>query len=95
MNKTDQDYFRCEVLLKSMTGNENSIAVAGLGTKDEYQVMPDEVKDQDFFDWYCETYPNEQFFSNIYECVVRYATIKKWYDLGNRGRMIVDHLLSA
>lgn len=85
MRTTDQDHLNCIIFLNTTIGTRHSIAVGGMDLgKDEFQVMPDDFEDQDFFDWYCETYPDDQFFVNIYECVVRYAIIKKWYDGGNR-----------
>lgn len=92
MTKEDQDYNLCELFLQSITGNINSIAVGGEGKIDAYQVMPDEEKDQDFFDWYCHVYPNDQFFTNIYECVVRYVIIKRWYDSGGRTKLDYNFL---
>lgn len=87
MDKSDQDCQRCTVFLNLITGKEHSIAVGGEGVEDEYQVMPDTLDEQDFFDWYCDTYPEKQFFKNVYECVLRYVTIRAWYLAGNRTEL--------
>lgn len=85
MKKTDRDYLICEAFLRTITGNSNSIAIGDEGGE-VFQIMPDESHDQDFFDWYCGEFPDAQFFSNIYEAVVRYTLIKKIYDTGYRSK---------
>lgn len=69
----ENDYEINLQVLKNCIGREHSIATASF--KDnvvKYQVMPDELEDQPFFDWYCNKYPNNQFFENIHECVTTY-----------------------
>lgn len=77
---TDDDFSN---YLLEITGHHYSFAVGSIRTwgniKEHdgkfYQLMPDEF-DDGFFDWYCEERPNNQFFKNKLECVLRF--VKHW-----------------
>lgn len=99
MEKQDKDYYSCLLFLKQQTGRKHCIAVASKNFMLEldekvdgtvWQVMPDDMADESFFDWYCRNYENEQFFENIYECVVRYLFFWKAYNDGNRARIKME-----
>ena len=42
-----------------------------------YQLMPETINGLDFFNWYCDTRPYDQFFLTKEECVT--ALLKYWF----------------
>lgn len=66
-------YLRNLRLLKMVFGREYSIAISSNETgTPEWQVMPDELIDYPFFDWYCAIREDNQFFVDMDEAVSMY-----------------------
>lgn len=57
-----------------MFGREHSIAIASDNRDGSlWQVMPDDLKDYPFFDWYCAIREDNQFFADMDEAVATYV----------------------
>lgn len=66
-------YLRNLHLLKLVFGREYSIAIASDDSDGElWQVMPDDLQDYPFFDWYCFIRPDHQFFYDMDMAVANY-----------------------
>ncbi len=81
----DKSYSMNLKLLQDVIGSKHSIAIAdwadGKGTV--WQVMPDSMEEQDFFNWYCHNREDDQYFQNIHECVTTYIHYRnKWISMG-------------
>lgn len=84
-NLTDLEYSQ---LIWQITKCKYSFAITEgrwLGSADKftrkgecYQLMPDTINGQAFFDWYCDKRPYNQFYPLKQDCVLQF--LKYWYE---------------
>lgn len=85
-HKQNEDYDFLMKYLYLQTGFPCAIAMGYLRNgKSGWQVMVDchDCEIYIFWNWYCDNFEDEQFYENIYECVVKFLdNYDKWKSLG-------------
>jgi len=81
MDNKENEFLR--KFLYQQTGELCCIAVADFGEGACYQVMTEHGDTDIFWNWYCDNYPDTQFYKTRYECVVKFLFYyKEWQKAG-------------